>query len=313
LLAMNTAGAASYTVAAVNKLLSEHPEYDDETVTNIRLLGARLNSETELKKLSVLSDFNAGKVNMLDRDKSSLARSQNALDVCTRDTYKCSMMIESTKTNSLGLTNNPYAVREIQKNIAKMQKIIDSRPEVKAYDLAENAKIESGRKERFNAENADARRRLPAANANGCITADCAAGIGERRGDIQLYPDYLSGNVNLYVFSAGGSVNLHNGKTYGQYAFGRSYPGYSKTPGFSVMAGRIVGGADAQKTDNMLSGAGSSASYLHPVGPVGIGGGVNHSYGGDTSIEGGFGTPGGGVSPFGYGSPVKNEGNENGK
>ena len=58
-LAMNTAGAASYTVAAVNKLLSEHPEYDDKTAANIRLLGARLNSETELKKLSVLRARNS--------------------------------------------------------------------------------------------------------------------------------------------------------------------------------------------------------------------------------------------------------------
>ncbi len=107
-------------------------------------------------------------------------------------------------------------------------------------------------------------------------------------------------------------MNLHNAKFYGQYSFGRSYPGYTKTPGISFMAGNIVGGADAQKTDSMLNGAGFSASYLHPVGPVGIGG-VNHSYGGDTAIEAGFGTPGGGVSPFGYGFPAKVEGNENGK
>jgi filamentous hemagglutinin len=38
---------------------------------------------------------------------------------------------------------------------------------------------------------------------------------------------------------------------------------------------------------------------------VGAGGGVNHSYGGTTSVEYGIGTLGAGTSPAGYGNDVK--------
>jgi len=38
---------------------------------------------------------------------------------------------------------------------------------------------------------------------------------------------------------------------------------------------------------------------------LGIGGGVNHSYGGSTSVEYGIGVPGASISPAGYGFEIK--------
>jgi filamentous hemagglutinin len=68
------------------------------------------------------------------------------------------------------------------------------------------------------------------------------------------------------------------------------------------MIGFINNVDDAASTSEFLQGAGWQASVVMPVTPlIGVGGGVNHSYGGATSIELGIGTPGAGAAPFGYG------------
>src|SRR5450830_1919137 len=95
-------------------------------------------------------------------------------------------------------------------------------------------------------------------------------------------PDYLSLQGNFYIASGGIAINLHDGEIFGQWSLGRSYPGYSATPGASLTFGKIIGGANAASTNDFLKGGGGSASYFYPlpVSPlIGAGGGINHSYG----------------------------------
>ena len=84
------------------------------------------------------------------------------------------------------------------------------------------------------------------------------------------------------------AVNLHNGDMFGGIGLGRSYPAYSTKPGLSASLGSIVGGGGAQATSEFLGGGGGQAGYFAPL-PVapwlGIGGGLNHSYGGATATE----------------------------
>lgn len=141
----------------------------------------------------------------------------------------------------------------------------------------------------------------PYTPSNPCISAECIP-VGKPGAG----PDYISLQGNFYIASGGIAVNLHDGSMYGQWALGKSYP-FGYKPGATLTAGNIIGGADASATSQFLQGASASAGgfYPLPVFPIlGIGGGVNHSYGGATSTEVGLSFPpgpGGGVSPVGYG------------
>ncbi len=146
--------------------------------------------------------------------------------------------------------------------------------------------------------------------SNDCVTAECAGGMAPFRGNNQ--PDYVSAQINFYVFSAGGAINLHNGNTFGQWGLGRQYPSYTAQPGVSVTAGSIREGNNASATNDFLKGGGGQAVYFSPLVPaapwIGFGGGVNHSYGGKTSVEYGVSIPpGGGVNPVNYGFETKNQ------
>jgi filamentous hemagglutinin len=135
-----------------------------------------------------------------------------------------------------------------------------------------------------------------------CATAECAAGIEPPRGSRRV--DYVSGQLNFYVLAGSMSLNLHNGDVYGAINFGRSYPNYSIRPGISISAGSVIGKNNAQATSTFLNGGGGQVSGFTPApfAPwLGVGGGLNHSYGGSTAIEGGISIPPGyGVSPAGY-------------
>lgn len=137
--------------------------------------------------------------------------------------------------------------------------------------------------------------------AAGWNTGDYSAGIA---GHGSSRPDYITLQANLYIASGGVSMNLHNGEMFGQWALGRAYPSYSSTPSVSVVAGRIYDGGTAQATTEFLKGGSGSASafYPVPVAPViGIGGGINYSYGGKAAVEYGLSLPAGiAVNPAGY-------------
>ncbi|AIY42069.1 Putative large exoprotein involved in heme utilization or adhesion of ShlA/HecA/FhaA family [Collimonas arenae] len=141
----------------------------------------------------------------------------------------------------------------------------------------------------------------PYTPSNPCISAECIP-VGNPGAGF----DYISLQGNFYIASGGIAVNLHDGNMYGQWALGKSYP-FGYKPGVTFTAGNIIGGADAYSTGQFLQGAGASAGGFYPFPPlpiVGVGGGVNHSYGGATSTEVGLSFPagpGGGVSPVGYG------------
>ncbi|MGD1827912.1 hypothetical protein A203_21700 [Chromobacterium violaceum] len=122
----------------------------------------------------------------------------------------------------------------------------------------------------------------------------------------KLNPDYVSIGLTVPLLgTVGGAVNLYNFNGYMAMSGGRQYPG-SGGFGASIVLGNIIGGGDAGRIDNFLSGAGYSASAFYPVwGLVGAGGGVNHSIGGDTSIEYGLGTPGFSISPASYSEKIR--------
>jgi filamentous hemagglutinin len=139
---------------------------------------------------------------------------------------------------------------------------------------------------------------------NDCVTAECAAGMAPFRGHNS--PDYISAQGSVYFSSGGFAINLHNGETFGQWGLCRAYPGYSVTPGFAVNVGTIVGGGNAQTTSDFLKGGSVQGNIYVPSVPavplLNVGGGINHSYGGRTSVEVGVSTqPGASVSPIGYG------------
>jgi filamentous hemagglutinin len=142
---------------------------------------------------------------------------------------------------------------------------------------------------------------------NDCVTAECAAGMAPFRKSNP--PDYVSGQVSFYILTGGLAINLHNGDVFGSIGFGRSYPNYSAKPGVSITAGSLVGKNSAEATSGFLGGAGTQGSAFAPIpfAPwLGLGGGINHSYGGSTAIEGGVSIPPGyAVSPAGYSSLLK--------
>lgn len=118
-------------------------------------------------------------------------------------------------------------------------------------------------------------------------------------------PDYAVVSANIYVASGSLAINFHNGNTYVQGGLTRAYPSPSFKPGGSAVLGSILAcGVDGDRVDKFLNGGGNNASYFAPLGPnpfIGAGGGISHSYGGDTALEYGLGTPGASVSPVTYG------------
>ncbi|MDR5884313.1 polymorphic toxin type 22 domain-containing protein, partial [Caballeronia sp. LZ032] len=124
-----------------------------------------------------------------------------------------------------------------------------------------------------------------------------------------MSPDYVSIQGNIYIASGGVVINLHNGDTFGSWALGKPIPTYSLKPGLSVTFGSILGGGGAAGTSSYLAGGGANASTFVPVPAlpaIGVGGGISHAYGGQTSIEYGFSfPPGTAVNPISYGFDMK--------
>ncbi|WP_371704076.1 polymorphic toxin type 22 domain-containing protein [Cupriavidus sp. L7L] len=143
-----------------------------------------------------------------------------------------------------------------------------------------------------------------APDGNACISSDCIP-----QGRPNSGSDYLTIQGNFYIVSGGAAINLHNGDTFGQWAVGRGYPYSAFKPGLTVTFGNIIGGTGAADTSNFLQGDGGSASAYFPLPAapiIGVGGGLNHSYGGKTSVEYGISVPrGAGGSPLGYGFPAQ--------
>ena len=152
----------------------------------------------------------------------------------------------------------------------------------------------------------------PPFRGNYCATAECAAGVEPFRGNNP--PDYVSVQGSIYIASGGFAVNLHSGEMFGQWSLGRSYPGYSVKPGGSLTFGKIVGGSDAEITNNFLKGANGSATYFYPIPGasfIGAGGGINYSYSGQAAIETGISIPSGAVvNPVGYGFDINKNGSK---
>jgi filamentous hemagglutinin len=118
-------------------------------------------------------------------------------------------------------------------------------------------------------------------------------------------PDYVSVQGSIYIASGGFAVNLHDGEIFGQISVGRTYPSYTNKLGGSILLGNVVGGGTAYSTSEFLKGGSAQGVFIFPVIPlVGVGGGINHSYGGATSVEYGIGVPGVNASPAGYGFEV---------
>lgn len=114
----------------------------------------------------------------------------------------------------------------------------------------------------------------------------------------------LIGNFNA-------SINTYNFNYYIGAGGGRNYndPGNGKlSPGWTLVGGTILqDSTTARDVDNFLQGASYNGSVFVPITPlVGVGGGINHSYGGATSVEYGVGTPGVSVSPAGYSTKTSN-------
>ena len=108
------------------------------------------------------------------------------------------------------------------------------------------------------------------------------------------------------MYGGGLAYNINNGAVYYNFGVSRSYPAPSFIPGVSLFAGKILGNASGEKTDDFLKGVGSGGAAYIPAfrNIIGVGSGVNHSIGGDTSIEFGVGTPGYSISPVGYGDRI---------
>ncbi len=122
----------------------------------------------------------------------------------------------------------------------------------------------------------------------------------------KLNPDYVSGNFSIpMVGSFGLSINLYNFNGYLSTSGGRSYPSPGTKPGFGIVFGNLLSEGNAVNVDNFLGDGGYSASVFLPVGGIlGVGGGVNHSIGGDSAVEYGLATPGMGISPAGYSTKI---------
>ena len=97
-------------------------------------------------------------------------------------------------------------------------------------------------------------------------------------------PDYIALSANFYVFSVGGAINLHNYNYYMQGGMTRSYPGYSRSLGGSLVFGSILAEkVDAKRVDSFLNGAGAQVSLFlpTPIPYIGVGGSLSYAYGGD--------------------------------
>jgi hypothetical protein len=91
----------------------------------------------------------------------------------------------------------------------------------------------------------------------------------------------------------------------GEFYYGASWianegPKHTITRSWSLMAG-FIPNCNATCTDEFLSGFGASGSISNGL----LGVGINHSYGGDTSLEVGFAPRGVNFSPIGYGGSIR--------
>ncbi|WP_011296283.1 hemagglutinin repeat-containing protein [Cupriavidus necator] len=145
---------------------------------------------------------------------------------------------------------------------------------------------------------------------NGCITAECAAGLGQQgRG---LIPDYATGGVSVLSGSASATVNLYDGTSYVAGGVTQNFPSVSWKPGVTGTVGWIFGANDAKAANSFLNGDGNQAFVSIPTPfKFNVVGAVTHAYGGSTAIEFGLGSPGTigyGVTPWSHGVPVTNGG-----
>ncbi|WP_454725880.1 MULTISPECIES: hemagglutinin repeat-containing protein [Cupriavidus] len=143
---------------------------------------------------------------------------------------------------------------------------------------------------------------------NGCITAECAAGLGQQgRG---LLPDYATGGVSVLSGSASATVNLYDGTSYVAGGVTQNFPSVSWRPGVTGTLGWIFGANAANAANSFLNGDGNQAFVSIPTPfKFNVVGAVTHAYGGSTAVEIGLGSPGTigfGVTPWSHGAPVTN-------
>ncbi|WP_237717384.1 polymorphic toxin type 22 domain-containing protein, partial [Cupriavidus basilensis] len=144
---------------------------------------------------------------------------------------------------------------------------------------------------------------------NGCITAECAAGLGQQgRG---LLPDYAAAGGTVQTISVGGAANLYDGTIYTSGGATYSRPAASWMPSGYTTFGWIFGANDAIAANSFMDGSGNQIGISIPT-PFrfNIVGAITHAYGGSTAIEFGLGTPGplsGGVTPWSYSSKLTSE------
>lgn len=144
--------------------------------------------------------------------------------------------------------------------------------------------------------------------ANGCITAECAAGIG-RTGGHGLLPDYATVGGSVLSGTTGAAINLHDGTTYASAGVSQMLPAPSWAPGYATTVGWIFGAQDGKATNSFMAGDGNQISISIPT-PFrfNVVGGITHAYVGSTAIELGIGTPGpvsGGLTPWSHSTEIK--------
>jgi filamentous hemagglutinin len=145
---------------------------------------------------------------------------------------------------------------------------------------------------------------------NGCITPECAAGLGQQgRG---LLPDYATGGAAVLSGSSSATINLYDGTSYVGGGVTQNFPSVSWKPGVTGTLGWIFGANDANAANSFLNGDGNQAFVSIPTPfEFNVVGAVTHAYGGSTAIEFGLGSPGAigfGVTPWSHGVPVTNGG-----
>lgn len=149
---------------------------------------------------------------------------------------------------------------------------------------------------------------------NGCMSAECAAGIGGTGGR-GLLPDYGSLSSGSLSGNGGLAVNLYDGAAYASGGVSQSNPrSISIKPGVGATVGWIFGANDAASTNAFLNGYGNQAYISIPT-PWAANAffAITHSYGGSTAFEAGIATKGPisfGVVPISRAVPISNSNTE---
>lgn len=145
--------------------------------------------------------------------------------------------------------------------------------------------------------------------ASGCITAECAAGIGGTGGR-GLLPDYVTVSGGALSGTVGGAMNLHDGTKYLSTGVVLTNPSaVSFSLGGAMSFGWIFGANNGNDTNSFINGDGNQAFISIPT-PFRVNGyaAITHAYGGATAIEFGVASPGRisfGLMPWGHSSPTK--------